>query len=160
MSYTPNPNNVKLGMVVKSTIYGTVGITTSRAESLNGMIQFTVKSPDPEDGNPKVKMFDAPDLSETEDEALKPFTAIQPPQKHDISLGDEVIVEYNGIKGTVVELDTNISGDVKAVLARKGSHEIENHAIVSAALCKRTGESVKPKKKETGCMSVNTSIAY
>lgn len=157
MSNTNNPNNIRLGQVVESKVYGFRGIAVCYSDHLNGMMQFHVRLPSVNNETPDLKTVDAPDLLHVKDKVLQDLEPQPLHWKNHIELGDEVYSESLGLKGVATELWFFISGDVKVHVGLKENYCGEDYVIRYADTFEpTTKKKSKPKHKELGCMKTNT----
>lgn len=157
MSESSNPNNVKLGQVVESKIYGFKGIAVCYTIHLNGMMQFHVRLPSENNNVPELKIVDAPDLTHAKDKTLRDLEPQPLKWKDHIDLGDEVFSKTLDLKGVATELWFCISGVVKVHVGLKEKFCGDDYVIRFADSFEPTNKNKsKPRHKESGCMNINT----
>jgi len=155
MSHEPNPNNIELGNVVYCRVYNLIGIVISRSIHYNGVVQFEIM-PKVKGGEiPKSRFVDGPGVSHHNDSGILPLLPVVPKCPIVILPNDEVEDRAMNIRGIVIEVVTDIAGNMFALLGVDS--DLKHHYCPYQRLT-ATGISIKPSRTETGCMSIKTAV--
>jgi hypothetical protein len=155
MSHNPNPNNINLGDVVYCRVYNLVGIVISSSIHYNGVVQFEIMPKVKEGEIPDSRFLDGPGVAHHNDLEIHPLVPLIPKCLIDILPNDEVEDRALNIRGIVIEIVTDIAGNMFALLGVDS--DLKHHYCPYQRLT-ATGVRIKPSRTETGCMSIKTAV--